>query len=75
MKKVKLNIDDLKVQSFVTSFDKDTQETVKGGTDESVELCSQGPVFCEEDSIQACAPVTSPNVPGGCITGNHWLCC
>jgi hypothetical protein len=52
-KKLKLNLSDLKVQSFVTSLNKEDKQNIKGGTDPvacSLTLiwcCAYTPVSCE----------------------------
>lgn len=46
-KKMKLNLDDLKVDSFVTTMDKETEEMVKGGWAHTqywkMDTCAAGP--------------------------------
>ncbi|MEO1052998.1 MAG: pinensin family lanthipeptide [Bacteroidota bacterium] len=45
MKNKKLNLDSIKVKSFVTSFDKEKGNTVKGGQNSDANTCP--PVACE----------------------------
>jgi len=52
-KKKKLNLDDLKVQSFVTSLPEDRFNTIKGGE----ECDSQDPNICECDDVLSCGDV------------------
>jgi len=53
MKKNRLDLKDLKVQSFVTSFESNEKQTVKGGGS-LAGSCGPASCSCEEES---CVPV------------------
>ena len=74
MKKTRLTLDKLKVNSFVTAIDAEIKQTVKGGTNATVEACSLGATFCEEDSINACDPNSAANGPN-CQPGTNYAGC
>lgn len=54
MKNKKLNLNELRVKSFVTSFQSDQENTIKGGGPSN--LCSPGgaTTYCNSFQITAC---------------------
>jgi len=76
MSKRKLNLDELQVESFVTSFESDHDATVKGGAINPswVDGCRSAMVWCEPikiDTIKTLTGGTSavdacPSAPSGC---------
>ncbi|MEQ9441159.1 MAG: pinensin family lanthipeptide [Cyclobacteriaceae bacterium] len=78
MAKRKLNLDELRVESFVTSFEADHDGTVKGGANPSwVDACQSALIACGPivlKTINGCfktmacpsAVDACPSAPGGC---------
>ncbi|MEM9674425.1 MAG: pinensin family lanthipeptide [Bacteroidota bacterium] len=76
MSKRKLNLDELEVESFVTSFESDHDATVKGGAfDPSwVDGCRSAMIWCEPIKIKTIKTLTGgtsavdacPSAPSGC---------
>lgn len=65
--KKKFKLDDLKVQSFITNVDDQSQETVKGGGFDSA--------FCGETGASGCRPCPSEFCPSQfCATQDGPLC-
>ena len=65
MKKKKLDLDSLKVSSFVTSYSEAKSRTLKGGNRESIEVeCPFGP---PDDTLDFDCTVENPKTfqPGG----------
>lgn len=50
----KLNLDDLKVQSFVTTLEPEEARQVVGGTAGLTSCCSQGPTSCNTVHTGCC---------------------
>lgn len=69
-KKTKLNIQDLKVQSFITSLEDDSQAKVKGGLPPSCNTCE---IECSYTYIWYCYPTETyePNCRTACICTNQ----
>ena len=42
----KLSLEELKVQSFTTTLDRDEQNEIKGGTNVGVEDATAVPIYC-----------------------------
>ncbi|MEO1054017.1 MAG: pinensin family lanthipeptide [Bacteroidota bacterium] len=64
MKKKKLDLESLKVQSFVTNFPNDNQKTVKGGIsyDPNVSGCD----MCFDVTVTGCTFITCAGPENGC---------
>ena len=79
MKKNKLSLDNFKVQSFVTSLNEGTENTLKGGTGESAGLpCEESVVVCDTEEGQ-CNSGLGPNCglsahPNFCTVANGAGC-
>jgi hypothetical protein len=71
-KKVKLNIQDLKVQSFVTSLEDDSKAKVKGGLPYTCNTCDEM-TDCSITYIWYCYPTETfePNCRTACICTNQ----
>ena len=52
MKKKKLNLGDLKVQSFVTSMDEKSKETVQGGARSEIVCSASGVCICQTEDCE-----------------------
>jgi hypothetical protein len=66
-KKIKLNLEDLKVESFVTSLNRDEKDDIKGG--------NSMPSACPSDACGMQAGSCSGNELCGTITGNPCQAC
>ena len=67
MKKKKLNLENLKVQSFVTSLKEENPNTVKGGT-------ASVPAMCDTDN-PACANTPVCSRFAFCLPGSAYDAC
>ena len=53
MKSKKLNLDELKVKSFVTDLEKKSHKTIKGGL-QTIVTCGFGQGWCDSYNITEC---------------------
>ena len=75
MNNKKLKLNELKVQSFVTSIEKREIETVKGGTGNSNNpVCNTAVAACQNTIAAVCPETTGPNVIGTPTQVQNTIC-
>ncbi|HEX6909117.1 MAG TPA: pinensin family lanthipeptide [Longimicrobium sp.] len=81
MKKVKLQLDDLQVESFEVEADARGAGTVRGLEFEGSGVHSECLTHCATDGCEACESVRAthcdrecPSWDGACGTGGEWTC-
>jgi hypothetical protein len=68
--RIKLSLDDLKVQSFVTTLTSEQEQTVRGGATYSIRCSSDGPnCGSGEDSVTMCHSLVICDTSWACSTG------